>query len=131
MTGMKEGAGEDPFSESDGSDTTRSSEPSAESEVDRRPDDSSATPGRQVRTERIPYKFRRDGVQDGRNRTPLFLQAETKRQERETLRELEERFDTAVSKTDLREALVKVGMNHLEEVESQLEQWGYGMTFDE
>ncbi|MEF8789393.1 MAG: hypothetical protein V5A61_04655 [Haloarculaceae archaeon] len=61
---------------------------------------------------------------------PLFLQEETKRAEREALRELEERFNADVSLTDLREALVKVGLGRLDEVEDQLEEWGYGMTFD-
>jgi len=79
---------------------------------------------------RIPYKYRRDSVQDGRDRVPLFLQPETKTSEREALRELEERFDDDVSLTDLREALVKVGLTHLDEAESCLEEWGYGMTFE-
>jgi hypothetical protein len=78
----------------------------------------------------IPYKYRRDSVQDGRNRVPLFLQPETKTAEREALRELEERFDDNVSLTDLREALVKVGLEHLDKTEESLEEWGYGMTFD-
>lgn len=78
-----------------------------------------------------PTKFRRDGVQDGRDRFPLFLQEDTKRAEREVLREREGRFDDDISLTDLREALVKVGLQHLDEVERHLEEWGYGMTFDE
>jgi len=78
----------------------------------------------------IPYKYRRDSVQDGRDRVPLFLQPETKTAEREALRELEERFDDNVSLTDLREALVKVGLEHLDETEESLEEWGYGMTFE-
>jgi hypothetical protein len=85
----------------------------------------------QQRTIQIPYKFRRNGVQDGRNRVPLFLQKETKSAERDALRELEDRFDDDVSLTDLREALVQVGLQHLDEVESGLEEWGYGMTFEE
>lgn len=80
---------------------------------------------------RIPYKLRRDGVQDGRDRVPLFLQSDTKSAERDALRELEERFDGNVSLTDLREAVVKAGLTHIDEVEAQLEGWGYGMTFDE
>jgi predicted nuclease with TOPRIM domain len=62
---------------------------------------------------------------------PLFLLPETKRAERDALRELEERFDADVSLTDLREALVRAGLEHLDDVESELEEWGYGMTFDE
>jgi hypothetical protein len=134
MTGMKEGAGEDPFAEET---TTDDPEPV---EAD---DDAQATagePSEQSSTETaesqqqsmtIPYKFRRDGVQDGRDRVPLFLLPETKRAERDALRELEERFDADVSLTDLREALVRAGLEHLDDVEGELKEWGYGMTFDE
>jgi len=79
----------------------------------------------------IPYKFRRDGVKDGRNRVPLFLHEETKRDERDALRQIEGRFGENVSLTDLREALVKAGLENLDAVEVTLEEWGYGMTFEE
>jgi hypothetical protein len=133
MTGMKEGAGEDPFGDdeeftgsesterpdTDGSETT----PSSMTETsDTQPS------GQQMQ---IPYKFRRDGVQDGRDRVPLFLHSDTKSAERDALRELEDRFDDDVSLTDLREALAKVGLQHLDEVERCLEEWGYGITFDD
>ena len=133
MTGMKKGAGEDPFGDdeeftgsesterpnTDGSETT----PSSMTETtDTQPS------GQQMQ---IPYKFRRDGVQDGRDRVPLFLHSDTKSAERDALRELEDRFDDDVSLTDLREALTKVGLQHLDEVERCLEEWGYGITFDD
>lgn len=134
MTGMKEGAGEDPFADdgdaeasaerSDPETTRMSSEPSGDSS-DRGSDRRSP----RQRQMQIPYKFRRDGVQDGRDRVPLFLHPDTKSDERDALRELEERFDDDVSLTDLREALVMVGLDHLDEVEINLEEWGYGMTF--
>lgn len=134
MTGMKEGAGEDPFAEDSPSDDPPVSEDDTEPVEDRSPEDrlntssgTNTTGGGQVR---IPYKFRRDGVQDGRDRVPLFLQPETKRAERDALHEVEERFDDDVSLTDLREAVVMVGLAHLDEVEDHLEGWGYGMTFD-
>ena len=132
---MKEGAGENPFAD----DTEESDEPNPEpqrsAEDDRRsPQDANSNEiesgQRGQREMQIPYKFRRDGVQDGRNRVPLFLQKETKDGEREAQRELEDRFDGDVSLTDLREALVMVGLDHLNEVEGQLREWGYGMTFD-
>lgn len=138
MTGMKEGAGEDPFaedSESTESESVEQSDPDeAQSATDPRTEThnrSDRQPSRQRQAMQIPYKFRRDGVQDGRDRVPLFLQGETKSAERDALRELEERFDDDVSLTDLREAVVKVGLQHLDEVETHLEEWGYGMTFDE
>jgi hypothetical protein len=136
MTGMKEGAGENPFAEDPEPTTSETeketnpteTEPSAETES--ATSSSSESQQSQRQSMQIPYKFRRDGVQDGRDRVPLFLQPETKRAERDTLRELEKRFDDDVSLTDLREALMMVGLDHLDEVEEQLEEWGHGMTFD-
>lgn len=133
MTGMKEGAGEDPFAEDTvSSDPEPSPNQSTEKSlkgptetVDNTVDEQSTTQN-QIQ---IPYKFRRESVQDGRDRVPLFLQPETKAAEREALRDLEERFDSNVSLTDLREALVKVGLKHLDEAEDNLEEWGYGMSF--
>jgi len=137
MTGMKEGAGEDPFAED-----TEASEQDSEPSLDQYESEKSQNKVINTSTEskdnqpatqeqlQIPYKYRRDSVQDGRDRVPLFLQPETKTAEREALRELEERFDDSISLTDLREALVKVGLEHLDETEQSLEEWGYGMTFD-
>lgn len=135
MTGMKEGAGEDPFAESSESTEGESTDQPDEDDSTERTDSLSETidtqqPKRQ-QTMQIPYKFRRDGVQDGRDRVPLFLKADTKSAERDALRELENRFDNDVSLTDLREALMKVGLQRLDEVEMHLEEWGYGMTFEE
>ncbi|MFC7007266.1 hypothetical protein [Halalkalicoccus salilacus] len=135
MTGMKQGAGENPFA--DESDSEESVEQSETNDATASPDASEGGDASESRREtqqrsiQIPYKFRRDGVQDGRNRVPLFLQKDTKSAERDALRALEERLDEDVSLTDLREALVKAGLEHLDEVEMHLEEWGYGMTFDE
>lgn len=134
MTGMKEGAGEDPFAEDPDPTTLETNDDSSANDADATPatespdTDSGGSPDR--RAIQIPYKFRRDGVQDGRDRVPLFLKPETKRDERDALRDLEERFDDDVSLTDLREALVMVGLQNLDDVEEQLEAWGYGITFD-
>lgn len=138
MTGMKEGAGEDPFAED-----AVSTEPESESTEQFDEDDETTSADQdettdaarskrsgQQRTMQIPYKFRRDGVQEDRDRVPLFLQEDTKGAERDALRELEDRFGDDVSLTDLREALVKAGLHHLDEVEEHLEEWGYGMTFE-
>ncbi|WP_089649843.1 hypothetical protein [Halobacterium hubeiense] len=136
MTGMKEGAGEDPFASSDenaGGEETATEASTTESGTEERERAAGETTesSRQQRSMQIPYKFRRDGVQDGRERVPLFLQSDTKSGERDAQRELEDRFDDDVSLTDLREALMKTGLDHLDEVEEHLEEWGYGMTFDE
>ncbi|WP_435158205.1 hypothetical protein [Haladaptatus sp. DFWS20] len=137
MTGMKEGAGENPFAEDTPSTETEPDDqpgrtddtPAVNSGTETNDTDCSKQPARQ-QSMQIPYKFRRDGVQDGRDRVPLFLQKDTKSAERDALRELEDRFGDDVSLTDLREALMKVGLQHLDEAEIHLEEWGYGMTFD-
>jgi hypothetical protein len=134
MTGMKEGAGEDPFAssnESAGGEEAATEASTTESGTEERATGETTESSRQQRSMQIPYKFRRDGVQDGRERVPLFLQSDTKSGERDAQRELEDRFDDDVSLTDLREALMKTGLEHLDEVEEHLEEWGYGMTFDE
>lgn len=139
MTGMKEGAGENPFAEDTSSETAAREDESESDDTEPAKDNTArSTDNSQNSAERsanrqpmqIPYKFRRDGVQDGRDRVPLFLHPETKRDERDALRELEERLDDDVSLTDLREALVIAGLDHLDEVEDELEEWGYGMVFD-
>jgi len=152
MTGMKEGAGEDPFADEESEGDSTPSQEETPGRMDADADDESATASRddpvldrpdagtatqqsgrndETHTMQIPYKYRRDGVQDGRTRVPLFLQEETKRSEREVLRELENRFDEDVTLTDLREAAVKVGLQHSDDVAVQLRKWGYGITFDE
>ncbi|MGB9958766.1 hypothetical protein ACOZ4B_20565 (plasmid) [Haloferax prahovense] len=135
MTGMKKGAGEDPFADDSSTESATATEPQGETsepeqaETDSKQADDTET--QQTRQQiQIPYKFRRDGVQDGRDRVPLFLQKETKVAERDALHEFEDRFEENVSLTDLREALMKVGLQHLDEAEECLEEWGYGMTFD-
>lgn len=141
MTGMKEGAGEDPFAEDDDASEPESPDPAADTQ---RPDEGAEAtaitePAQPVTDDspdrsqsmQIPYKYRRDGVQDNRSRVPLFLQDETKTAERDALRQLEEEFGEDVSLTDLREAMVKTGLDNLDEVAGHLETWGYGMTFDD
>ncbi|WP_148414528.1 hypothetical protein [Haloferax sp. KTX1] len=132
MTGMKKGAGENPFADDSSPESATEAEEPAPEQADE--GDSNQAEGADANQSRqqvqIPYKFRRDGVQDGRDRVPLFLQKETKVAERDALREFEDRFEENVSLTDLREALVKVGLQHLDETEECLEEWGYGMTFD-
>jgi hypothetical protein len=135
MTGMKEGAGEDPFAD-DESESNEPDERTGEATETRgsRDTESVNTAGGTGEVDgqsmQIPYKFRRDSVHDNRDRVPLFLQEDTKTNEREAVRELEDRFGDNVSLTDLREATMLVGLAHLDEVQEHLEEWGYGMTFE-
>jgi hypothetical protein len=71
----------------------------------------------------ILYKYRRDSVQDGLDRVPLFLHPETKTDERAAMRELEERFDDTISLIDLREVLMQTGLENLDTAQEYLEGW--------
>lgn len=115
MTGMKEGTGDDPFADDD-----EPEERGGGAVVETEPE---TTP--EVSTPEIPWKFRRDGVQDGRDRVPLFLLEETKRNERELKAAVETALDENVSLTDLREAAYRVAMRHEAEVADELREWGY------
>lgn len=139
MTGMKEGAGEDPFADDDSVEDDQVDSKSSNADHQSKRDGSDqameggsteAAGSSSNRTMSIPYKFRRDSVQEGRDRVPLFLHPDTKTAEREAMRDLEDRFDDSVSMTDLREALVKVGLENLDETASTMEEWGYGLDFD-
>jgi len=135
MTGMKEGAGEDPFAEEGSPDDDPERQPDTASETRPTENDPAMKGGSSTAAETsssesemsIPYKYRRDSVQDGRDRVPLFLHPETKTDEREAMRKLEERFDDSISLTDLREALVKAGLENLDTTQGHLEDWGYGL----
>lgn len=130
MSGMKTGAGEDPFADDENDRDTSQKASSEQEEKETETKESDSTTGTSGGMN-IPYKLRRSGVKQGRSRYPLFLKDDTKEAEKAALREMEDQFDENVSLTDLREAALKAGLEHLDEVENQLEEWGYGMTFEE
>jgi hypothetical protein len=137
MGGMKQGAGEDPFADdpdngsNDVSDASELDETSS-STVDTGPSSSDAASSSTTQpTMDIPLKFRRNAVKEGRNRVTLYLQENTIESERDARNKLQERFGEDVAKADLREAMVLTALDDLDTVASQLEEWGYGMDFDE
>jgi len=144
---MKEGTGQDPFEEErSDSDEELDSEPGSihsgskpnPGQPREEPTTDAASQGESVESAKdasstspdIPYKFRRSEITAGRDRVPLFLHEETKNDEKDARIKLEDRLDEDVPKTDLREALLKAGLENLDDAERHLETWGYGMTFD-
>ena len=127
MTGMKEGAGENPFEE-DTSDESPTDDEATESSEE----PTSSTEPIQTEQEQmsIPYIYRRKNVKEDRERYPLFLQEKTHKSEREVRRELEDEFDDEVKVTDIREALILSGLENLDDVINQLEEWGYGLEME-
>lgn len=129
MTGMKEGAGEDPFSEDTDEEHAVSSNDESPSRDEGKDGTTRDSPS-PTASASIPYIYRRDSVHDNRDRYPLFLQEETRNAERDAKREFEDKFQNTVSVTDIREALILAGLDNLDDVESHLEGWGYGIEFE-
>lgn len=139
--GMKSGAGSDPFADDSGNDEesstgtaeeTRESEPQAspasESELDTTTQSdgssNSASNNLSARTN-LPYIFRRNGVKEDRKMIQYFLRDNTEDIETDAKYAVEQELGTDVYLTDLREALVRVGAEHIDEVADELREWGY------
>lgn len=135
--GMKSGAGSDPFADDSNSDEespdsnddkTQESESqvSAEPGTDTRTDQSEPSPSKSLNDRNdLPYIFRRNGVKDDRKMIQYFLRDDTEDIEADAKHAVERELGTDVYLTDLREALVRVGAEHVDEVADELRQWGY------
>lgn len=97
--------------------SSESAESSAEStESDDRPAMSS-----------IPYKLRREKVNEGREQVPYFLREEIIDAEDELQAALEEMLGENVYKSDYREASMVVAQRNPELVAEVLREWGYDL----
>jgi hypothetical protein len=126
---MKEGAGEDPFDEDAPAETM--SEADADvvevgetigepAETWRTASTSSGGP-----TVSIPYKFKRDGVMDGRKQIPFYLRAEVIEDEDEFISQLKALVGEDVPKADAREAAMIFAHRNPEKVAAVLLDWGF------
>ncbi|MDH5021449.1 hypothetical protein [Halobacterium rubrum] len=139
--GMKSGAGSDPFADDSNSDEQASdvnndgpqeSDSSTNSGADTgSPPDSEPSRAEASASESpsnsddLPYIFERDGVKDNRTMVQYFLREETEDIEADAKRAVEQELNTDVYLTDLREALVRIGAAHIDEVADELREWGY------
>lgn len=136
--GMKSGAGSDPFDTADEEEPTEESEESIEetggttglsSESSVSADSSHNQESQSTTTdqsgEELPYIFDRSSVKNDRKMIQYFLREETQNTEKDALRAIEQELGADVSLIDLREALVRVGAEHLDEVADELRDWGY------
>lgn len=117
MTGMKEGAGDDPFAEDP------ADEPDESPVQQRQAPAESGSPGQQ---REYPYMLTRDTVKEGRtNEAVFFLRDEFAEYEDEVHDAVEEIVDDDVYLTDLREAIVATA--DPEAIADQLQEWGQGV----
>lgn len=75
----------------------------------------------------IPYKLRREKVNEGREQVPYFLREEVIDAEDELQDTLEAMLDEHVYKSDYREAAMVVAQRHPELVAEVLREWGYDL----
>ena len=126
---MKEGAGEDPFEEDAPPETTTEQDAdvievgeTTGSPAEKSPPASTSSGGSTVS---IPYKFKRDGVMDGRKQIPFYLREDVIEEEDEFISQLKEFVGEDVPKADAREAAMMVAHRNPEKVAAVLREWGF------
>ncbi|MFC6942652.1 hypothetical protein ACFQE8_22265 [Salinirubellus sp. GCM10025818] len=75
----------------------------------------------------IPYKLRRDRVNEGREQVPFFLREDVIDAEDGLQNNLEEMLGEDVYKSDYREAAMIVAQRNPELVAEVLREWGYDL----
>ena len=100
-----------------GSDTTASSQPDHETDT---------TADRPAMSS-IPYKLRRDKVNEGREQVPYFLREEIIEEEDQLQDTLEDILGEDVYKSDYREAAMVVAQRNPDLVAEVLREWGYDL----
>ncbi|MCL9815273.1 hypothetical protein [Natranaeroarchaeum aerophilus] len=137
--GMKSGAGSDPFSDSSSDEEPpEESEPQSEkseetaettspskADDDSSPNKKSQAPDSGQNGDTLPYIFARHSVKDSRKMIQYFLREDTQETEKDARHAVEDELGTDVPLTDIREALVRVGANHPDEIADELRDWGY------
>lgn len=79
-------------------------------------------------TETLPYKYRRDGVQDDRQHANLFLRQKAQDHIDDVVNAMEDAFENeSVYKIDVLEAVVLAANDPNRTVENELRKMGYGM----
>lgn len=75
----------------------------------------------------LPFIFARRTVKADREAVPVYVQNETAGEISELERELSQTFDgDKVMALDVREALIRAGLENTDDVQRVMEEWGYG-----
>lgn len=88
---------------------------------------SSETSSQRPTMDSIPYKLRRDKVNEGREQVPYFLRAEVIDAEADLQDTLEDLLGENVYKSDYREAAMVVAQRNPELIAEVLREWGYDL----
>jgi hypothetical protein len=122
--GMKSGSGSDPFA-ADATEEKELSEESGKTDGTAESSSQSNPTNTEQSGQELPYIFDRSSVKYDRKMVQYFLREKTQKTEKDALRAVEQELGTDVSLIDLRESLVRVGAEHLDEVADELRDWGY------
>lgn len=75
----------------------------------------------------LPFIFARRTVKADRDAVPVYVQDQTATEIDELERELSQTFDgDKVMALDVREALIRAGLENMDDVQRVMEDWGYG-----
>lgn len=124
---------EDTHSDSESLDSaTSADEQNSSSSADETDTSATATADESGTAERptmdsIPYKLRRDKVNEGREQVPYFLREEIIDAEPDLHDTLEEILGESVYKSDYREAAMVVAQRNPELIAEVLREWGYDL----
>jgi len=126
MTGMKEGAGEDPFAD-DAKENRPTTDATTETTMSDTTTDTADEATSDTTAKTVPWVLARDGVSDGRKMVPFELRPEYRGLDEDVLQDIAEILGTDATDqyiTDVREAMVAVAARHPEEVAEEMREWG-------
>lgn len=121
-TGTTRSGGESPDQE-----TTTESEDSHTANTPSGTNSTSERMGQRPSMSSIPYKLRREKVNEGREQVPFFLREEVINAEDELKETLEEMLGGTVYKSDYREAAMIVAQRNPDLIAEVLREWGYDL----
>lgn len=107
--------------------TTTGSEDGHTTDTPSDSDSNSERAGQRPSMSSIPYKLRREKVNEGREQIPFFLREEVINAEDELKGTLEGMLDETVYKSDYREAAMVVAQRNPELIAEVLREWGYDL----
>jgi hypothetical protein len=127
--GLKSGSSGDPLEEDEGGEASEDSVKDRTASVGPvEAADDSGQADRDTTTmssSRIPYKFRRESVNEGRDQVPFFLREHVRDGEDELREAVETNLGEDVPISDVREAAMLVAQAHPDLVVDELREWGF------
>jgi hypothetical protein len=121
---------QDSISNVDERESNTKSEPSTDeppTETETEPGSETTAKQERPTVESLPYKIRRNKVNEGREQVPYFLREEVIESETELQETLQDILGENVYKSDYREASMVVAQRNPELVAEVLREWGYDL----